>query len=77
MINGSHPIRVRDPITGEPLPCCWADCQRLGDDRYRIVVHDSAFRTVTFIFCGERHKAFYRNSHLDYGILPSGSKRLT
>lgn len=65
MISGS---------TGQRLLCCWEDCERLGDTRWQLVVPESPVRNIVYLFCGERHKAYYVNSSIDLRNLPSGSK---
>ena len=65
---------VRDPVTGDVLPCCWADCERPGHDGIRIVKHEGPLRTLTYVFCSERHRQLYANSHIAYGDLPLGSR---
>lgn len=68
---------------GRPLPCCWDDCWRNGDERYRIVVaHDAPARreagdTLTYIFCSERHRELYAHAAGragQYGNMPAGSR---
>jgi hypothetical protein len=31
---------------------------------------------VQYVFCTERHKQYWRNSHVSYGRLPAGYKLL-
>lgn len=77
---------VRNPGTGRVLPCCWDDCERPGDNRVQEQVADGVFteadlvsplmldtpKRFTYIFCSERHRAYWRNSHRDQGNLPAG-----
>lgn len=59
--------------TGRRIPCCWEDCERLGDTRWQVIAREPE-RNLIYLFCGERHKAFYVHSHRDLRNLPSGSK---
>lgn len=65
---------------GRPLPCCWADCWTHGDDRHGVdVPHDAPKypgEQLRYIFCSERHRAYWLNSRNDRGNLPTGSKGL-
>lgn len=84
-------MRYIDPADGAHIPCHWADCERWGDDRYEAVVTDinqphieptlgvpvpGEIRHTHYLFCGERHKAYWVNSHVSHGNLPAGSKQL-
>lgn len=60
--------RVRNQITGRVLPCCWSDCERDGDLRYKIVVREDSpderpkagiVNTRTYVFCSDGHREFY------------------
>lgn len=67
--------RVRDPITGDPLPCCWDECVSLAHDENKVVVTDpGAAKKVHYIFCTERHRDYWLHSHKSMGNLPPGSK---
>lgn len=59
--------------TGRKIPCCWTECERLGDTRYECRVNEPR-RTIHYLFCSERHKMLWVNSVPDMGNLPSGSK---
>lgn len=68
-----RPQRVRNVATGRVLPCCWQDCERLGDNAFRIEVPHSQPRwrdpvtgkqeMVVYVFCGDPHRrAFVKNT---------------
>jgi hypothetical protein len=59
--------------TGRRLPCCWDDCERLGDTRWQVVAR-SPQRNLIYLFCSERHRLLYANSHREHKQLPVGSK---
>lgn len=55
-------------INGEPILCCWDDCEIYGHDEYKVVVKKTAAdRGVHYVFCGPFHKELFVNSHRDYG----------
>jgi len=69
---------VRSGATGQLLPCCFNDCGRTGTTRYEhreligyVLGHE---RYRIYVFCSERHKTLWENSHLSLGNLPMGSK---
>jgi hypothetical protein len=63
--------------------CAWFECRRPGFEMHKTVLHDHA-RTlrcdnplsghVNFVFCSERHKQLYLNSHKNMGKMPPGYK---
>jgi hypothetical protein len=79
-------VLVRNPGTGKVLLCCWDTCESAGDNRVQEVVTDGIYteadmvsplmlgtpKRFTYIFCKERHREFWRNSHRDMGNLPAG-----
>lgn len=69
---------VRNPGTGRILPCCWDDCERNGHDEYKIIVHNKVKTNppLHYIFCSERHKMLYANSHYRHGFLAAGCQSL-
>lgn len=69
-------MRMISQSTGRRLLCCWEDCERLGDTRWQVVVHESDARNLVYLFCGEGDKTLYLNSVTDLRNLPSGSKSL-
>lgn len=48
---------------GVPLPCTWQDCWERGSTKHEVrVPHDAPGRegdTLTYVFCGPRHKAMW------------------
>lgn len=76
--------KVLSSSSGTWIRCSWFECDRAGFELYKAILHEHA-RTlacdhplsehVNFVFCSERHKQLYRNSHLDFGQLPAGYKK--
>jgi hypothetical protein len=66
MISGS---------TGNPIPCCWGECMKPGDDGYQAIVNEPQ-RKIHYLFCSEGHLMYWVNSKKSLGNLPSGSKSL-
>lgn len=66
---------VIDPQDGAHLLCCWGPCERYGHHEHRARVREP-LRTVWYVFCTERHRMFWVNSHRDHLNLPAGSKGL-
>ena len=63
--------------TGRNIPCCWAECDRDGDDLYEAVVWEgSPARDFHYLFCCDRHRALWLHSKFSFGNLPTGSKGL-
>ena len=66
---------VRDPQFGQPLLCCWDDCERPGYDEIRGTgPSDVPGQALIYIFCTDRHKALWLASPRGYGRLPSGER---
>lgn len=61
--------------TGQPILCCWTDCERTGDDGYQAIVREPG-RNVHYLFCSQRHLMYWTNSIRDMGNLPAGAKSL-
>jgi hypothetical protein len=57
--------------TGVHIPCCWDDCTRDGVELHKCVVREPTGR-AHYVFCSERHRQFWINSHRDNGRLPAG-----
>lgn len=59
--------------TGNALPCCWLDCVKVGylNNALRAPEGD---HIVIYVFCSERHRQYFRNSHREFGKLPAGFK---
>lgn len=55
--------------------CAWDECERPAWDEIKIKITDpGSHKTVHYIFCTERHRDYYRHSHVKMGMLPPGSK---
>jgi len=63
--------KVHSHDSGLWILCAWADCERPGFELYKMRLHDGQ-NIVQFVFCSERHKMLYVNSHRNYGRLPAG-----
>ena len=66
------------------LLCCWDDCQEYGVDLHKTMFHDHArglpcphpdSRHIWYVFCSERHRQLFLNSHHAYGKLGAGHGR--
>lgn len=58
--------------------CAWDDCERDGYDLHQVRINYGKAATpqiVKHVFCTERHKQYFINSHRGYGMLPSGFRR--
>lgn len=54
--------------TGDPLLCCWEDCEQFGNTDYQVVVRKNrSDRGLTYLFCGSFHRDLFANSHRDNG----------
>ena len=70
--------------TGNAIPCCWFECGKSGYELYKSILHEHTnvpcdhptASHVAFIFCSERHKQLYLNSHRDMGNLPAGYRKV-
>lgn len=67
-------VKVRN-IAGKPLPCCWSDCLRAGDNQIRIESRECdewGPKTLVYIFCSETHKRYYidqmRQQHMRHPL---------
>lgn len=63
------------------IQCSWFECQKDGYELYKTIFHEHARSVpcnssmaehVNFVFCSERHKQYFLNSHLSMGNLPKG-----
>jgi hypothetical protein len=55
--------------------CAWDDCERDGFDLHQVRINYGTAATphvVKHVFCTDRHKQFFINSHRKYGRLPPG-----
>lgn len=58
--------------------CAWDTCERDGVETHKVVEQTAKLRgerSVTFVFCTERHKMYWLNSTRDLNNLPPGFKR--
>lgn len=76
--------KVLSRTTGTWIQCCWFECEKPGYELYKSVLHEHAktmtcdhpmSQHVNFIFCSERHRQLYLNSHRNMGQLPPGYKK--
>ncbi len=77
--------KVLSSTTGTWIPCCWFECEKPGYELYKSVLHEHMktmpcdhpmSQHVNFLFCTERHRQLYLNSHRNMGQLPPGYKKL-
>lgn len=68
---------------GRRIVCAWADCEADGVNLYLTVVHDHSTRCdhpdakhPKYLFCSERHKMYWVNSHRNMWNLPAGSRNV-
>jgi hypothetical protein len=68
-------MRVGKPVinlsTGVHLPCCWDDCTRDGVELHKTTVKEPT-GNANYVFCSERHRQYWINSHRNNGMLPAG-----
>lgn len=66
------------------ITCAWFGCDRTAYDLYKSVFHEHSrdlacdhpySAHVFFIFCTERHKRYYQESHKNFGQLPAGYRK--
>jgi hypothetical protein len=59
--------------------CAWDSCELDGYETNKVVINDAApgypEKIMRYVFCTERHKQFWINSHRSYGNLPPGYRR--
>jgi hypothetical protein len=59
--------------------CAWDDCERDGYEAHKVVSNDAAPgyepKYMTYVFCSDRHRAYWINSVRDCNNLPPGYKR--
>jgi hypothetical protein len=64
---------------GTYVLCAWDTCERPGYETYKCVEHDNAPgyepKTLTYVFCSERHRQYFIHSLVMAGQLPPGYKR--
>lgn len=66
---GKFWVPVRGNVNPDvPLMCCWDDCEKHGDNRWRVEVRPTRGAPATiYIFCSEGHRDYHLNSHREYG----------
>lgn len=80
----AEPKKVISFNSGRPVGCVWCAMDgryRPGYELYKSVFHEHAKfvacefgEHVNFVFCSERHKQYYLNSHRNMGNLPAGHR---
>lgn len=84
-MNGKKILSLDKARSGETrwLPCCWDDCERPGTTLHQARMHDHArgytctrddAKHVIYVFCSERHRQLFLNSHVAYGKVASGAR---
>lgn len=82
--TANHLKKILSANSGRWIPCVW--CTMHGEDRpgyelYKSVMHEHARNIpcdhprashVNYVFCSERHRQYFRHSHIDMGNLPPG-----
>ena len=70
--------------TGQWIRCVWCHMngqRRRGFELHKTLFHEHArtvpcedprAKHVQYLFCSERHKQYFRNSHIELGNLPAG-----
>ena len=56
------------------LLCCWQECEKDGVEMHKARVKEGTAGYCFYVFCSERHKMYWVNSHRDNGNLPAGWK---
>lgn len=67
-MNGKFIINTS---TGGRLLCCWDTCDAPGTTLHEVRVAEPT-GTAHYVFCRERHRQFWINSHRRNGALPPG-----
>jgi hypothetical protein len=66
------------------LTCCWFECEDKGYELHQAVTHDHArglpcdhqlSKHIRYVFCSDRHKMYWVNSHRSMGNLPAGERQ--
>jgi hypothetical protein len=64
---------------GTYVLCFWADCEKPGYESNKCVETISApgypKETLTYVFCSDRHKQYFKHSLIRANDLPPGYKR--
>jgi hypothetical protein len=63
---------------GRPVDCGWDDCTNRGFNNHRVQINEAkpGFppKYINYVFCCDRHRQYFLNSHRGYGMLPTGSR---
>ncbi len=58
--------------------CAWDTCEKDGTEDNKVVTHEGnpgyEQRTITYVFCSERHRQYWLNSTVSCNNLPVGYK---
>jgi hypothetical protein len=64
---------------GTYVMCAWDTCEKDGYEMFKVVEYDNANgyepKTISYVFCTERHKEYWLHSTVRAGYLPAGSRR--
>lgn len=75
----AKPVLSRD--SGNWIQCSWFECERIGVEMHKAVLHDHAqglgcdhpdAKHPQYIFCSETCRQLFRHSHVELGKLPPG-----
>lgn len=69
--------KVLSRNTGLWILCAWEDCERQGYELFKARVRETApgvvpEKWIQYVFCSERHKMLWVNSHVKHGRMPAG-----
>ncbi len=75
----SKPVINLDHDGTRHIMCAWDTCERDGYELHKVVTNNAAPgkppNLLRYVFCTERHKMYWVNSHRSYGNLPPGYAR--
>lgn len=85
-MNGKKILSLDRAAQGDVvfLPCCWDDCEKRATTLHQSRFHDHArgyacdhpdAKHLMYVFCSERHRQLFLNSHHAYGRLGAGHGR--
>lgn len=73
-------VILEGAAAGTKIFCGWDDCDLDGFALFQVVINAAKpgfpRKLERYVFCTERHKQYWLNSHIAYGQLPSGANRL-
>lgn len=67
--------KVLSHDSGQWILCAWDECERQGYELYKARVNERQ-HIIQYIFCSERHKMYWVNSHIKFGKVPDGYAHL-